>query len=97
MGIGAEVIAVLVPYAPWFALLLLFIGVFGAIKAGLAGGSTAGMLWLAVLFALVGVFLLLSGFLEYALGSFALAALLGIADGLHEKRLTRRAHARMGG
>jgi hypothetical protein len=97
MGIISAVLGILVPYAPWVALGLLLFGGFAAAKSGLAGGTTVGVLWLAVLLGLVAVFLWLAGFPVYSFLTFLVAVVVGIADGLHERRITRRGYARMRG
>ncbi len=97
MGLLAQFVYGIVPYTLYLVALVVAVAVFAAVKDGLAGGTTAGIFWLAVVLGLVGIWLLLTGYLEYSLAAFGLAALIGILDGLHERRLTRRGHARMRG
>ncbi len=97
MGLLADFVTLIVPYTLELVLLVVVVTIFAAVKDGLAGGTTAGVFWMAVVFGLVGVWLLLTGYLEYSLATFGIAALIGILDGMHERRLTRRGHARMRG
>ena len=97
MGLLADFVAAILPYTLYLVVAVVVVVIFAAVKDGLAGGTTAGIFWLAVTFGLVGIWLLLTGYLEYSLMAFGLAALIGILDGLHERRLTRRGHARMRG
>lgn len=97
MGLLSDFVALLLPYTLELVLLVVVVTIFAVVRDGLAGGTTAGIFWVAVVFGLVGAWLLLAGYLEYSLGAFGIAALTGILDGLHERRLTRRGHARMRG
>jgi len=95
MGVVDAFLAFIGPYAVWVALVLLVVGILASVKAGLAGGTTAGLLWLAVRFVLVGIFLCIEGSFTWGVTTLLVAAVLGLADGVHERRLTRRDHARM--
>lgn len=95
MALLDELVGFFDPYAIYIAAALLVLGILAAIKTGFSGGTTAGLLWLAILFVLVGIYLVLAGNWEDGLAVVLVGALLGFADSLHERRLTRRDHARM--
>jgi hypothetical protein len=95
MGAIDSFVAALEPYALWIALLLLVVGTFAAIKTGLSGGVTAGLLWLGILFVLVAFFLFFTGEWLWGAGVILIAVLLLVSDSFHERRLVRRGRARM--
>ena len=91
------VLQFLVPYAPWIALALILLAGFATVRNGLAGASSLGFIWFGVLIFLVALYLGLSGYIFYAFLTGLLAGLVVIADGFHERRVNRRAWARMKG
>ncbi len=97
MGVFEQVIQVLIPYAPWIALALILLVIVATVRNGIAGGSTLGVIWVAVVFFLVSAYLFLSGYLFYAFLAAFFGVIVALLDGAHERRVNRRAWARMKG
>lgn len=97
MDVLDAVVALLAPYAPWIALALGAVGLFSVLRAALSSNTTVGLLWLAVLFGILGAYLLLSGWILYGAIALGLAFLVILGDSLHERRVNRRSWGRMNG
>lgn len=95
MGFAEQLLALLGPFAPYLALGLVLLVGLAVVKGEVSGGgNTLGLVLLAVVLFLAGIYLILSGWLWYGLLALTVAALVGIGDGVHEKRLNRRHWAR---
>lgn len=94
MGLLDSFVAFVESYAPWIVAAILVVGILASVKTGLAGGTTAGLLWLAILFILLGLVLAFLDYTEYGILMVLGGALLGIVDAFHERRLIRRDHSR---
>ena len=97
MGAFEQVIGVLVPYAPWIALALVLLVLVATARNSLAGSTSLGFVWVAVIFFLVSAYLFLSGYLLYAFAAAFFGVIVALLDGFHERRINRRAWARMKG
>jgi hypothetical protein len=97
MGLLDEFVALIAPYSLWLVLIVLVLAGFAVFKSSLAGGTTAGIFVLGILFILAGVWLVLTGFTDWAVLLFILGVFVFLIDAWHEKRVTRRGYARMKG
>jgi hypothetical protein len=89
-----QIVQALAPYALWIVLALVLLAGYAVVRGWMSGEGNLGVAWFGVLLVLGAIYLWISGDGAVAFLVVLGAILVFAVDGFHERRLTRREHAR---